>query len=107
MIHFKSAAVRVDAIHREIWLAISIADEVYEDFGIYSLTVTSLNDGEHRKGSKHYDGEAADLRIHNVPQAKRESLVARLAAKLGDDYDVAWESKGKANEHVHLEFDPV
>lgn len=37
----------------------------------------------------------------NVPPARWPGLVAALANKLGEDYDVILET-----DHIHVEFDP-
>lgn len=61
--------------------------------------ITSARDGWHMAGSRHYSGEAVDLRSRDVkaPQA----LVRELKDTLGADFDVVLEA-----DHIHLEFDP-
>ena len=67
----------------------------------YSLVVTSLEDGNHMKGSFHYVGRAADLRTRDIPPDVCKQLVRDIKASLGNDYDVVLEK-----DHIHLEYDP-
>ena len=88
---------------------IMISSEVYNEMGIYGsrATVTSLLDGRHMQGSKHYTGEAWDLRTWNASKSgqmtdtAKEALAASLRTALGDDYDVVVEKT-----HIHCEHDP-
>jgi hypothetical protein len=76
-----------------------VADEIWRDLGA-ELVVTSLMEGEHRNGSKHYVGDAADLRSRYFSEEKKLQAVRRLRASLGDDYDVVVHST-----HIHCEYD--
>ena len=73
----------------------------------WNVTITSGTDGSHRSNSKHYSGEALDIRTKNFPtrRAKQEFITAVLL-RLGPDYEMFLESEGKPQEHVHVEFDP-
>lgn len=51
----------------------------------------------------HYEGKALDLRIWHVPASKREDLVEKIRATLGEGFVVLWENRGHANEHVHIQ----
>lgn len=94
--------VRVRGICPEIILALHIADEIYRKYFASELVVTSLVDGVHSAPrSKHYLGQAADLRIWGL-EGRVESIVSALKAALGDEYDIIAES-----DHIHMEFDPV
>jgi hypothetical protein len=81
----------------ELGLALSIAQAVYAIHGS-EFVITSVVEGEHKRASLHYTGCAADLRR---PAIGAETLVARLTAALGDDFDVIFES-----DHIHVEFQP-
>lgn len=65
------------------------------------LVITSASDGVHSAGSRHYTGEALDIRVYTVDPGKRERLVRALRAVLGLNFDVVLEV-----DHVHVEFDP-
>jgi hypothetical protein len=66
----------------------------------FDVVITSGTDGKHMKGSKHYTGEALDLRTSNIPAHQRKKYVDRLNAKL-PEYDVIDEG-----DHIHIEYDP-
>ncbi len=63
------------------------------------LVVTSVTDGAHSRGSRHYIGCAVDLRKHDLRDP--EAAAKRLGEALGDQYDVVLEST-----HIHVEWDP-
>lgn len=87
--------------------AIEDVDLVYRHSGI-KLVITSGTeghdgDGIHKKGSKHYTGEAFDCRTFNIPgthQAKMD-IYNTIKRVLGKDFDVVLEK-----DHIHVEFDP-
>lgn len=60
MIKFK-AGVNPTGIRPELWHLILVMDDCYSSLG-FDCVVTSLNDGHHSVGSKHWSGEAADFR---------------------------------------------
>jgi len=101
-IYVKSGAVHLHDATPELLGAVSLCGAVFRSFG-YWMVVTSLNDGQHRKGSHHYTGQAADLRTHNVPRMNLEELYGALREKLGPAWRVLLESKGLPNEHFHIE----
>jgi hypothetical protein len=75
------------------------------------LVVTSGSDSTHMAGSKHYTGEAIDLRSKTLGPLKG-TLIATLRAELGTQFTVLLEHEGTPNEHVHIQvrkgrrFDP-
>jgi hypothetical protein len=91
----------------EILAAQKIAEELMaEMYNIY-LTITSILDGDHMKGSKHYDGNAFDQRIwfylnREKKYIDQEKYAAELRKRLGKNYDVVVH-KGS---HIHIEYDP-
>jgi hypothetical protein len=99
--------VRARELKPQTMLAIAVAAGVYESIGL-DLWVTSLNDGTHMGGSKHYSGEAADLRTRGIREIGENpaNIAAALKVALGPDYDVLHESVGTPNEHIHIEWDP-
>lgn len=96
---------RLLGLKPEMVVALLVAESVYHARGL-DCVITSGIDGEHLRASKHYAGLAVDLRVHHVPVADRDALVADLRDALGPDYDVVWEAYGTPNEHVHLEHEP-
>lgn len=73
---------------------------VYRSFG-QTCTITSARDGTHMAGSKHYTGEAIDLRTRDFSLPERREVHQTLQIVLGSDFDVVLEK-----DHIHLEFDP-
>ena len=67
----------------------------------YNIIITSGTDGVHMEGSKHYTGDALDLRISNIPKDQLQRYIKALKGRLGPDFDVVLES-----DHIHVEFDP-
>lgn len=77
------------------------------DMNIPELWVTSGNDSEHMKGSKHYTNNALDLRSKNFPTLEsKKQFIEKISDRLGADYDCILEQVGKGNEHFHIEYDP-
>ena len=91
----------------EVWFAIGVAYAL-----LYARSrdtvITSINDGAHKNGSKHYSDRAVDLRTKHLPgEAEKVSFaleMKRLLDTLG--FDVILEYLSGANEHLHVEFDP-
>ena len=62
------------------------------------IYITSTDEGNHIAYSKHYFGEAIDIR---PPKTDRENKINKLKERLGEDFDVIDEG-----DHVHVEYDP-
>lgn len=71
-----------------------------------TLWVTSGNDRQHSRGSKHYEDAALDFRTKTLSKKDKHALIAALKKRLDRDYDVILEDEGGANEHLHVEYDP-
>jgi len=78
------------------------------------LVITAGSNGSHMAHSRHYSGEAVDIRTHNFrgPDAKH-AFQRELAAALGAQFTVLLEDEGLSNEHLHAQvrkdhaFDPT
>lgn len=69
------------------------------------LWITSGNDSTHMKNSKHYKGKALDFRTKTLGTiAERRALETKVKAALGPEFYVELEDAGKANEHLHVQF---
>ena len=79
---------------------ILVSERVYKDLG-KECVITSLMDGKHMDTSKHYVGDAADLRIWFFNNAEKRIAVKQLKKELGVDFDVVLEK-----DHIHVEYDP-
>ena len=71
------------------------------------LMVTSVNDGRHVTGSRHYTNEALDWRpkgpLKNTmgSRARKLRFKKRFAEMLGDRFTVLLERSGTPSEHIH------
>lgn len=105
MIELKAGVKLHPDTHPRILEALARAESVFTRWHL-RVVVTSWADSVHKKDSLHYSGRAIDLRIHHVPEKSRDAIVTALATALGTDFDILWEGRGNANEHLHLEYDP-
>lgn len=92
------AGVKLAGIRAELVLAFVVAIKLHPTGDV---TITSCMDGKHGRGSKHYVGQALDLRIHNLAPDQRIEWRNSVALSLGVEYDVVLEE-----DHLHIEFDP-
>jgi hypothetical protein len=91
--------VRILGIKPETVLALIIAESVYRDHQ-QECVITSLVEGEHSRGSIHYQGFAFDLRTNTL--GKDVPVVhSELKNRLGADFDVIIEV-----DHIHCEYQP-
>jgi hypothetical protein len=66
------------------------------------LVITSGSDSQHMTGSKHYTGEALDLRSKTLG-ARKPVVIATLRIELGPQFTVLLEGEGTPNEHLHIQ----
>lgn len=92
--------VRVAGLRGESLVAILAANDLCQERGI-ELVLTSVCEGGHQPGSRHFLGLGFDLRIRDMPEEFHKDFRDELAGRLGDDYDVMLEK-----DHIHVEFDP-
>lgn len=93
--------VRIRAMQPVVVLAIQVAAGVYEFMGQSVMTVTSICEGHHMRGSAHYSGRAFDLRIWGIEKDDLDTIMLGLRKDLGDEFDAILES-----DHIHIEYDP-
>lgn len=79
---------------------------MFRDFPA-ELWITAGIDGKHKENSKHYSGNALDLRSKAFPSvALKQKFARELSKRLGPDYQVILEDLNGPNEHIHAEYDP-
>jgi hypothetical protein len=100
MIRLKDSSVKVEKLTKELQCKlIGLANICKSIEGErYTMTITSAVDGKHMKGSKHYRGEAIDIRKFDMKNVK--IVVEEIKEYLGKDYDVIEEKT-----HIHIEYD--
>lgn len=91
--------VEINGMRPELSLAIAITHSVMIRRG-WDLVVTSVRDGVHMEGSRHYSGCAFDFRTSFLTKEQISTLRNELASALGPDFDVVVE-----DSHCHVEFD--
>lgn len=81
---------------------IDAAEFAFGKFGITPTITEGYATEGHMAGSRHYSGDALDLRIWESNAAGVTVTIAdELRYFLGPDYDVVIES-----DHIHVEYDP-
>lgn len=73
-------------------------------FNSKKMVVTSVTDGKHMKGSKHYQGLAFDVRINDKSKDEIHLFYNALATDINlmrNGCDVVLEK-----DHIHIEYDP-
>lgn len=106
-IKFKEG-VEIEGIVPDIITAMSKVDDYLSYYRASGLIVTAGSDGKHKEGSKHYTGEAFDMRTWTTPtsgiqlnKGNKEKIAYDLRQILGSDFDVIVEAT-----HIHIELDP-
>lgn len=84
----------------EIRAAILSANALHKEMTGVEMVITAVLDGKHMEGSKHYTGNAFDMRRWYIGKRVKE-FISALKTSLGPDYDVVNEAT-----HVHIEYDP-
>ena len=111
MLQIKSGA-KLIGINTQIVIALQITESLWkENWPNVPVTVTCGTDGKHGQGSRHYFGNAVDIRTRDLPHNEDEetgnnSEAAKharqlLGQRLGNEFDVVLES-----DHIHIEWDP-
>lgn len=102
LLKFKTGVV----VNRQCLIAAGVINAANQLGLTQDITVTSGNDSKHMAGSKHYTNEALDIRTKTLTPDQKHLLLETVKKRLGKGYDAILESEGKANEHLHVEFDP-
>jgi hypothetical protein len=104
MLNFKEG-VRLQGLKPQMLIALQVVEEELGKMGV-DTWITSANDSDHKKGSKHYEGSALDFRTRHIGGLGKSlaTSVAKRIAHLG--FDVLYEAGGTPNEHLHVEYDP-
>jgi hypothetical protein len=108
----RKKGVTWEGVEPEVMVGLAIVYSIFKKHGIDMLTVTSTryDFSGHMKGSKHYEGQAIDIRSNNLTEDVKLGILHDASMMLFNlykrDYDFILESIGKKTEHFHLEFDP-
>jgi hypothetical protein len=75
--------------------------------GVDYVLITSIDTGTHMPRSRHYFGDAIDVRSTNfVTRERKLAFINAVLKRVGDGYQGILEGEGTANEHFHFEYDP-
>jgi hypothetical protein len=107
MIKVKKGA-SITGCRAEILEALIDINPIYEKHGVDTVVTSGCEKYKHNAvRSAHYRGDGIDLRIKNILAIKRQNVVAAIKRKLGPDFVVLHEGKGKPWEHIHVHWSPV
>lgn len=83
-------------------LIVYVSNIHFRYFNPKKMVITSVLDGKHMKGSKHYRGLAFDVRINDKSKDEIHLFYDALASDPNlRDCDVVLEK-----DHIHIEYDP-
>lgn len=106
MISTKSAKVRFKNLTPAMaWMLYRLEQfhRVMKGFPL-DLVITSMNDGQHMEGSRHYTDEAIDLRTHNFESREQKiEFCMRFGDFLGPKFRILFENEGMPTEHIHIQ----
>ncbi len=102
----KKPGAIIFALNQQIIKILPDIVSVWQNLGAPLPVITSGNDSQHAKGSKHYLNWAIDLRGNNVSDGLLRKMAKELKKELGDDYIVIAEffPKNPANDHIHIQY---
>lgn len=69
----------------------------------YTPTITSGNDGKHKRNSKHYKNLALDWRTRDITTEQAHKVTDIIKKELGDKYFVDFEYPDGPNQHIHIQ----
>jgi hypothetical protein len=92
---------RIAGLEPEALLGMIVLAETYRGLFGRRILWTECTGGEHKAGSLHYVGLAADFRTNDLTQEQQMSLFTDGRSDLGGDFDLVNEG-----DHGHLEFQP-
>lgn len=104
-VELKDASVNVKEIHPVLQSFLIRFGLVHLHLFGHTVIVTSGRDSNHVTSSKHYNGEAVDLRISDLPTADQPAFLLALRV-LCDTFHLAMfdESYAPGMGHVHVEI---
>lgn len=97
---------RIFGLRPEVVLAIALITPLFIKHEAEG-TLSHAMDGKHSTNSLHYSGNAVDITFSSaVAHHIKLVILQSIQWMLGSDFDVLMEDTGKANEHIHIEFQP-
>ena len=90
----------INGLKPELLIGIMIVNDYFVSIN-KELTITSVTDSKHGRGSLHYVGLAFDVRTWDFTEEEAQKVVDDLKQKLSIQFDVVLEK-----DHIHIEFQP-
>lgn len=101
----KHSVVIWPGLHPRLEAAIERMDRLHIRVGAGRPTfITSARDSKHAERSKHYSGQAIDIRTKDLSHDVKHRLEEALKEELGKDYFVDLEAEGLPHEHIHIQL---
>lgn len=92
--------VRLGGVKPEVAIGMMCCEAAFAKLKI-DFVITSVMDGKHKDGSKHYEGLAFDVRTRHIRPEHWNAVVNTIRDEIGDGFDVVLEG-----DHIHIEYDP-
>ena len=108
LLRIKSGANLVGVQAQVLAVLVGTVLPVMQGCGVDCI-VTSGTDGNHRRHSEHYQGNAVDLRARHIPSLEiKMSIVSSVKDALNEEFLFQYEPSipDKRTEHFHLEWRP-
>ena len=94
--------VTIRRLKATLIVAANICKNAYYEHG-YDFTITSTDEGVHKKGSLHYFGLAFDCRTHHLSKMALENITKTIIHRLNlvdERFQLVVEE-----DHLHIEYD--
>lgn len=91
-----------DTLRIELRRLLPVIDFINRTVAGREVIITSTTDGNHMKGSLHYQGLAVDIRTRDLSGLTKSILGLQLKLALNLLCDVVVES-----DHIHIEYQPI
>lgn len=91
-------------IAKAVVILAAVANEAHRLNLPAEVVITSVSGGWHSKNSRHYFGQAVDVRSKNFPHTAKRVFLQRVLTRLGEGYTGLLEGEGSPNEHFHIQW---
>ena len=91
--------VLISGLKPEILIGIMIIEQIFINYQV-SMVITSITDGKHKINSKHYSGQAVDIRSRHIEKSKQQLILISLQSALTSEFTCILES-----DHYHIQYD--
>jgi len=102
MLRIKSG-VRLTGVKPELVIGIIRVLGVFESYDI-DMWLTSVVDGVHREGSRHYAGEAFDIRTTHLATKTKANILRAVRAALGGTEFRLYDEAQTKQPHWHISW---